>query len=197
MMLQNKSGLLGAGGGPLTWVAVDVLRAVQRAGAQVQVVLSAETEAFVPALTFQTLTGGEVVPADAMYGMLVGDHFRPLSTVVEQAEAMAVVPATPALLAKAAAGCADEALVRALLLHRGPVVFAYPGQAAVYQHTLVQHNLQRLRAAGIQLCDAGIPDPAGASDELGWSLSVQSVLETVAACLPQATPLTEKVILIT
>jgi len=76
-------------------------------------------------------------------------------------------------------------------------VFAYPGQAAVYQHTLVQHNLQRLRAAGIQLCDAGIPDPAGASDELGWSLSVQSVLDTVAACLPQATPLTEKVVLIT
>ncbi len=150
-MLQNKSVLLGAGGGPLTWVAVDVLRALQR--------------------TFQTLTGGEVVPADAMYGMLVGDHFRPLSTVVEQAEAMVVVPATPALLAKAAAGCADEALVRALLLHRGPVVFAYPGQAAVYQHALVQHNLQRLRAAGIRLCDTGVPDTPGATDELGWSLA--------------------------
>jgi len=197
MMLQNKSVLLGAGGGPLTWVAVDVLRALQRAGAQVQVVLSAETEAFVPALTFQTLTGGEVVPADAMYGMLVGDHFRPLSTVVEQAEAMAVVPATPALLAKAAAGCADEALVRALLLHRGPVVFAYPGQAAVYQHALVQHNLQRLRAAGIRLCDTGVSDTPGATDELGWSLAAQTVVETVADCMQQTTSLTGKVVLIT
>ena len=98
MLLQDKSVLLGAGGGPLTWVAVDVLRALQRAGARVQVVLSAETEAFVPALTFQALTGGEVVPAEALYGTLVGGHFRPLSTVVEQAEAMVVVPATPALL---------------------------------------------------------------------------------------------------
>jgi phosphopantothenoylcysteine decarboxylase / phosphopantothenate---cysteine ligase len=196
-MLQNKSVLLGAGGGPLTWVAVDVLRALQRAGARVQVVLSAETEAFVPALTFQTLTGAEVVPAEALYGTLVGEHFRPLSSVVEQAEAMVVVPATPALLAKAAAGCADEALIRALLLQRGPVVLAYPGQARVYQHALVQHNLQRLRAAGMRLCDTGVPDTSGATDELGWSLAVHTVVDTIADCMQQTTSLTGKVVLIT
>lgn len=196
-MLQNTSVLLGAGGGPLTWVAVDVLRALQRAGAQVRVVLSTETTAFVPALTFQTLTGGEVIPPEAMYGTLVGGHFRPLSAVVEAAAVLVVVPATPALLAKAAAGSADEALVRALLLHRGPSVFAYPGQAAVYQHALVQHNLQRLRAAGVQLCDAGIPDPAGHTDELGWSLATPKVVEAVAGCLQQTTALTGKVVLIT
>jgi len=71
-MLQNKIVLLGAGGGPLTWVAVEVLRALQRAGARVRVILSTETEAFVPALTFQTLAGGEVVLADAMYGTMIG-----------------------------------------------------------------------------------------------------------------------------
>jgi phosphopantothenoylcysteine decarboxylase/phosphopantothenate--cysteine ligase len=196
-MLQSKGVLLGAGGGPLTWVAVDVLRALQRAGARVQVVLSTETEAFVPALTFQTLTGGEVIPADAMYGMLVGGHFRPLSTMVDQADAMVVVPATPALLSKTAAGYADEALIRALLLHRGPAVFAYPGQAAVYQHALVQHNLQRLRAAGIRLCDTGVPDTPGATDELGWSLAAQTVLDAVADCMQQTTSLTGKVVIIT
>src|SRR5712692_2540364 len=196
-MLQNTTVLLGAGGGPLTWVAVDVLRALQRAGARVRIVLSTETATFVPALTFQTLTGGEVVPAEAMYGTMVGGHFRSLSTWIEQVEAMVVVPATPALLAKAAAGCADEALVRALLLYRGPTVFAYPGQAAVYQHTLVQHNLQRLRAAGMHLYDVGIPDPTGATDELGWSLSAQKVVDTVAECLQQTTALTGKVVIIT
>lgn len=196
-MLQNKSVLLGAGGGPLTWVAVDVLRALQRAGARVRVILSTETEAFVPALTFQALTGGEVVPAEAMYGTLVGGHFRPLSAFIEPAAALVVVPATPAWLAKAAAGCADEALVRALLLYRGPTVFAYPGQAAVYQHALVQHNLQRLRTAGVRLCDTGIPDTSGNTDELGWSLSAQTVVAAVADCLQQTTALTGKVVLIT
>src|SRR5215470_10934581 len=196
-MLQNTTVLLGAGGGPLTWVAVDVLRALQRAGAQVRVLLSAGTVMFVPALTFQALTGGEVVPADAVYGTMTGGHFRPLSAWVESVAAMVVVPATPTLLAKTVTGCADEALVRALLLHRGPTVLAYPGQAAVYQHALVQHNLQRLHAAGMHLYDAGIPDPTGAADELGWSLSAQKVADTVAACLQQTTALTGKVVLIT
>src|SRR2546426_3912527 len=196
-MLQNKTVLLGAGGGPLTWVGVEVLRALQRAGARVRVILSTETEAFVPALTFQTLAGGEVVPAEAMYGTMIGGHFRPLSTWIEPVEAMVVVPATPALLAKSAMGCADEALVRALLLHHGPTVFVYPGQAAVYQHALVQHNLQCLRDAGIRLYDAGMPDPTGTSDELGWSLSVQKVVETVAGCMQQTTALTGKVVIVT
>src|SRR5262249_7063932 len=137
------------------------------------------------------------VPADAMYGTMVGGHFRPLSAWVEPVTAMVVVPATPALLAKAASGCADEALIRALLLHRGPTVFAYPGQAAVYQHALVQHNLQRLRAAGMHLYDTGIPDPTGATDELGWSLPAQKVVEAVAASLQQTTALTGKVVIIT
>jgi len=196
-MLQNKIVLLGAGGGPLTWVGVEVLRALQRAGARVRVILSTETEAFVPALTFQTLAGGEVVPAEAMYGTMIGGHFRPLSTWVEPVAAMVVVPATPAWLAKAAMGCADEALVRALLLHHGPTVFVYPGQAAVYQHALVQHNLQCLRDAGIRLYDAGMPDPTGTSDELGWSLSFQKVVETVAGCMQQTTALTGKVVIVT
>src|SRR6202795_1081210 len=87
-MLHNKTVLLGAGGGPLTWVAVEVLRALQRAGARVRGILSSETETFVPALPFQTLTGGEVVPAEAMYGTMVGGHFRPLSAWGEPAAAL-------------------------------------------------------------------------------------------------------------
>ena len=71
-MLHNTTVLVGAGGGPLTWVAVDVLRALQRAGAQVRVVLSTTTEMFIPALTFQTLTGGEVVPDGPIRGGLLG-----------------------------------------------------------------------------------------------------------------------------
>src|SRR4029453_7618258 len=99
-MLHNKTVLLGVGSGPLTWVAVEVLRALQRAGARVRVVLSTATAAFMPALTFQTLAGGEVVTADGVYGTVVGERFRPLTEVVQGSDLMLVVPATPALLSK-------------------------------------------------------------------------------------------------
>ncbi len=196
-MLDHTTVLLGAGGGPLTWVAVDVLRALQRAGAQVRVILSPETETFIPALTFQALTNGDVIPADALYGTIVGEDFRPLSAWVADCAALVVVPATPAFLARAAAGCADDALVRALLLHRGPTVLAYPGQAAVYQHPLVQANLQRLRAVGIQLYDAGVPGPTETTDDITWALEAQPIVERVAECLQQTRELAGKTVIIT
>jgi phosphopantothenoylcysteine decarboxylase/phosphopantothenate--cysteine ligase len=176
---------------------VEVLRALQRAGARVRVVLSAETEAFVPALTFQALTDGEVSAASDLYGTVVGGHFRPLTALVQDVEAVVVVPATPVLIAKAAAAWVDEALLRALLLHQGPAIFAYPAQARLYQHTLVQQNLQRLRAAGIVLCDAGVPETAASADELGWRLASTTIVDAVVGSMRETTALTGKVVLIT
>ena len=196
-MLHKKTVLLGVGSGPLTWVGVEVLRALQRAGARVRVLLSGDTEAFVPALTFQTLAGEQVIAASEVYGTVVGEHVCPLAQVVRDSDALLVVPAIPSLLAKTAAACSDEALVRAILLHRGPVVLAFPGQALEYQHPLVRQNLQRLRAAGLVLYDKGIRDAETAADELGWALSPQELVEAVAACVHDTTTLTGKVVLIT
>ena len=196
-MLHNKTILLGVDSGPLTWLAVDVLRELQRAGARVHVVLSTETETFVSALTFQTLAGEEVLSADALYGEVVGSHFRSLAHVVRNADAMLVVPATPALLAKAATGCADETLVRALLLHRGPTMVAFPGQSIEYQHTLVQQNLKRLRDAGISLYDKGIPETDTATDILEWSLAPREIVTAMADCLHETDALAGKILLVT
>ncbi len=197
MMLQNTTVLLGVGSGPLTWVAVEVLRALQRAGARVHVVLSADTEAFVPALTFQTLAGESVVLPGELYGAAVSGAFRPLTAVLAPVDAFVVVPATPALLAKMAMADADEAVVRALLVHQGPTVVAYPGQARPYQHVLVQHNIQRLREAGLVLCDAGVRETETAVDELGWVLAPDVIVQAVTQQLRPVMDFVGKVAMIT
>ena len=218
-MLQGKTILLGVGGGPLTAAAVEVLRALQRAGAGVRVVLSAEAETFVPALTFRSLAAGDVVMPDDLYGRMDGQDFHALHGLVENADGLVVVPATPALIAKVASGCADEALVRAMLLHDGPTVFACAARAAEYQHPLVRQNVQRLRDVGVVLCDAGAAETAvssgqrlvagerkkpltsdhrpAATDVLGWSIAPATVVEAVAASLRQATGLSGKTVLVT
>ncbi len=196
-MLRNKTVLLGVGSGPLTWVAVEVLRALQRAEARVHVVLSTATEAMVPALTFQTLAREMVIPAHELYGSTVGGDFRPLSALMQAVDAMLIVPATPALLAKCAAACADEALIRALLLHQGPTLLAYPGQARLYQHPLVQQSVQRLRDVGMVLYDQGIRETDATADELGWALSSQALVDAVARQLQTVTDLAGKVVIIT
>lgn len=196
-MLQDKTILLGVGGGPSTSAAIEVLRALQRAGAGVRVVLSAETETFVPALTFRSLADGDVIMANDLYGRMGAQDFRSLLGLVEDADGLVVVPATPALIAKAAGGWADEALVRALLLYGGPTVLACAARAAEYQHPLVQQNVQRLRDAGVTLCDAGIPETNGPADELGWRIAPTTVVEAMAASLRQPTGLSGKTVIIT
>ena len=196
-MFQDQIVLVGVGGGPLTWVAVDVLRALQRAGARVRVVLGSDTTAFVPALTFQTLTAGDVILPEHLYGASSGGHFRSLATLVQDATAMVIVPATPPVLAKLASGWADEALVRAMLVHQGLTMVAYPGAAQPYRHALVQHNVQQLRAAGVEVYDSGVQDTVGVADELGWSLSGPAIVEALAACGQHRGELAGKVVLIT
>ncbi|ETW98836.1 MAG: hypothetical protein ETSY1_17195 [Candidatus Entotheonella factor] len=163
---------------------MDVLRSLQRAGAHVHVVLGAEAEAFIPALTFQTLAGEVVWPAQDCYGIMAGGHFQSLAALMETIDAMVIVPANPALLAKAAMACADEALIRAMLLHTGPTVMAYPGQARPYQHRLVQRQLAVLRDAGIVLWDEAMRQTEDAVDELGWVMSPSEVVAVVARQLP-------------
>ena len=197
IMLQNKTVLLGVGSGPLTWSAVEVLRALQRAGAQVQVVLSRDTEAFIPALTFQTLAGATAIPAEELYGTAIGGEIRSLAARMAAVDVMVIVPATPALLAKAAIADADEALIRAMLLHAGPTLMAYPGLARPYQHVLVQHNLQRLRDAGMILVDDAVQETDAAVDELGWVLSAQTVVDAVEVALAPVSDFAGKVAIIT
>ena len=94
-MLRDKTILLGVGGGPLTSAAVEVLRALQRAGAGVRVVLSAETETFVPALTFRSLADGDVFMPGDLYGRMGAQDFHSLSRLVADADGLVVAPATP------------------------------------------------------------------------------------------------------
>jgi len=192
MLLHNKTIALGVGSGPLTWLAVDVLRGLQRAGAHVHVILGADADAFVPALTFQTLAGEVVWPAQECYGLLAGGHFRSLAALMDDVDAVVVVPATPALLAKTAIACADEALVRAILLHAGPTIMAYPGQARPYRHRLVQRQLAALREADIVLWDKAVRETEDADDELGWVMSATEIVALTAQQLSSLAEMTQE-----
>ena len=181
----------------MTSVAVEALRALQRAGAAVRVILSAETEAFVPALTFRSLADGDVVMPGDLYGCLGARGFRSLRGLVKDADGLLVVPATPAFIAKAATGQADEALVRAVLLHDGPAVFACPARAAEFRHPLVMQNMQRLQDAGINLCDAGVLNDGGSADELGWDLDPATAIEALGPSLVRTNGLTGRTVIVT
>src|SRR5574341_519310 len=110
--LAKREILLGVSGGIACYKAVEVLRGLKRAGAEVTVVMTDHAREFVQPLTFQTLSNRPVGTAlfDLDRESRIG-HIR----MAEQAELVLVAPCTANVLAKLRAGMADDLLTTILL----------------------------------------------------------------------------------
>ena len=135
--------VLGVGGGVAAYKAALLLRAFTEAGHDVRVIPTPSALRFVGAATFEALSGNPVrtevwddVPEVA--------HVR----IGREAELVVVAPATADLLARAAAGRADDLLTATLLTATCPVVFVPAMHTEMWLHPATQDNVATLRRRG-------------------------------------------------
>src|SRR5581483_2996077 len=140
--------VLGVSGGIAAYKAAALTRTLVQRGARVDVVMTAEAERFVSALTFASLTARPVYTSlwDAPERI---PHIR----LVREAEVALVVPATANLIGKLAAGIADDLLTAALLAARIPRILAPAMNAAMYEDAGTQKNLAALQGRGYEFVD--------------------------------------------
>ncbi len=139
---------LGVSGGIAAYKAAALTSTLVQRGASVDVVLTAEAERFITGLTFSSLTGRPV------YTSLWDLPERiPHIRLVREADVALVAPATANLVAKLAAGIADDLLTTALLAARIPRLLAPAMNEAMYEDAATQANLAALRARGYEIVD--------------------------------------------
>ncbi len=142
--------ILGVGGGIAAYKAAELARLLGEQGARVQVVMTRAAREFVKPLTFAALTGRKVItdlfPRHESDGAL--DSAIEHISVAQENDALVVAPATADLLAKFAAGIADDFLTTLYLAFTGPVVLAPAMNSNMWRHPATQANLERLRARG-------------------------------------------------
>src|SRR5213594_4766913 len=145
MRLHGKTVVVGVSGGIACYKACEVVRLLVAAGARVRVVMTAAAQRFVTPLTFQTLAGQPVATDtfDLTQESEIG-HIR----LADEADAVAIAPATANVIAKLATGIADDLLTTVLLVARAPVVLAPAMNVHMWEHPTVQENLARLVARG-------------------------------------------------
>ena len=145
MRLDGKTVVVGVSGGIACYKACEVVRLLVTAGARVRVVMTAAAQRFVTPLTFQTLAGQPVATDtfDLTQESEIG-HIR----LADEADAIAIAPATANVIAKLATGLADDLLTTVLLVARAPVVLAPAMNVHMWEHPTVQENLARLVARG-------------------------------------------------
>ena len=137
-VLQGRRIGLGVGGGIAAYKAAELVRALQRSGAQVRVAMTPAATSFVGPLTFQALTGHPVLTdildpsQEAAFG-----HIE----FARWSELFVVAPATADLLARIVAGMGNDALAATLLAYRGTVLLAPAMNTAMWENPATQRNL--------------------------------------------------------
>ncbi|MGH7736715.1 MAG: bifunctional phosphopantothenoylcysteine decarboxylase/phosphopantothenate--cysteine ligase CoaBC [Candidatus Tyrphobacter sp.] len=140
--------LLGVTGGIAAYKAAALASTLVQRGALVDVILTAEAERFVGALTFSSLT------ARPVYTSLWDAPERiPHVRLVREAQVALVAPATAHLIGKLALGLADDILSTALLAARIPVIVAPAMNAAMYEKPSTQEHLATLRSRGYAIVE--------------------------------------------
>jgi phosphopantothenoylcysteine decarboxylase / phosphopantothenate---cysteine ligase len=135
--------VLGVAGGIAAYKACELLRLLTESGYQVRVVPTESALRFVGAATWAALSGQPVSasPWDDV-------HEVPHVRLGQEADLVLVAPATADLLARAAAGRADDLLTAVLLTARCPVVYAPAMHTEMWLHPATRANVTILRERG-------------------------------------------------
>jgi phosphopantothenoylcysteine decarboxylase / phosphopantothenate---cysteine ligase len=143
--------ILGVGAGIAAYKACELLRRLREAGHRVRVIPTPDALRFVGAPTWEALSG-EPVTTDVWTGVDEVPHVR----LGQSADLIVVAPATADLLARAAAGMAQDLLTSTLLTARCPVVFAPAMHTEMWEHPATQANVATLRARGATVVDPAV-----------------------------------------
>lgn len=146
MNLTNKHILLGVSGGIAAYKSAQLLRELQRLGAQVRVAMTESATSFVTPLTFQALSGHPVhIEDNGQFDAAGMDHIA----LSRWADVVLIAPTTANFLAKIAQGLADDFLSSLCLAHNGKLAIAPAMNQAMWGNPATQSNLALIKERGV------------------------------------------------
>lgn len=147
-MLQNRRIIVGVCGGIASYKTIELVSHLQQAGALVDVILTEHAEDFIRPLTFATMSHR---PAYTDLWEASGHAAEMHIELGEQAELLALVPATANTIAKLAHGIADNMLTAVALATNAPLLVAPAMYQNMYTHAATQANLALLQERGVHV----------------------------------------------
>jgi phosphopantothenoylcysteine decarboxylase / phosphopantothenate---cysteine ligase len=139
--LRGANVIVGVAGGIAAYKAAELVRLLDKAGANVDVAMTGRAQKFIGPMTFQALTRRPVftdlfsLTEEATIG-----HIQ----LADRADLLIVAPATANAIARLTAGMANDAVTAIALATRAPVLLAPSMNVNMWNHPLTRANLQRL-----------------------------------------------------
>jgi phosphopantothenoylcysteine decarboxylase/phosphopantothenate--cysteine ligase len=170
--------VVGVGGGIAAYKTPALVRLLAEAGHQVRAVPTQAALNFVGAATLEALTGAPVATGVFEEAAKV-DHIA----LAKEAEAVVVAPATANLIARMAAGLADDLLTATLLATRASVLIAPAMHTGMLGHPATQANLNSLRQRGVTVLDSPAGRLTGADSGPGRMAEPDEIAQAVTDLL--------------
>lgn len=159
-MLNDRNILLCVSGGIAAYKACALTSKLVQAGANVHVAMTASAEEFVGKATFQALSH------NAVHTDVFEEHDPTKIAhidVVDTSDLIVVAPATANMIAKLAAGIADDFITTSILAAKCPVIVSPAMNVNMLEHPATRRNIETLKTFGYQIIEPGVGNLA-----CGW-----------------------------
>jgi phosphopantothenoylcysteine decarboxylase/phosphopantothenate--cysteine ligase len=172
--------LLGVGGGIAAYKVAFLASRLVQAGHRVRVAMTAKAQEFVGALTFEGLVGSKAILTSTQVD---ADGSAPHIVATKQADVLVVAPASADLIAKLAAGAADDAVCLAALVCRCPRIVVPAMNDAMWESRAVQRNLARLRELEFEVLGPVVGRLAEGYEAIGRMVEPDAILARLTELL--------------
>jgi phosphopantothenoylcysteine decarboxylase / phosphopantothenate---cysteine ligase len=180
--LTNKKIVLGITGGIAAYKCAELVRRLKDAGCEVKVVMTESAKHFITPLTMQAVSGETV--SDSLLDPSAEASMGHIE-FAKWADLILVAPATCNIIAKMAAGIADDLLTTLLLATPAKVAVAPAMNQQMYAHAATQANLATLKARNVLIWGPGKGEQACGDIGAGRMLEPH---ELVALCTAKEQP---------
>ncbi len=175
---MSRRVVLGVCGGIAAYKSVELCRRLVDAGLHVVPVLTHEATRFVGTVTFSA-----VASEATQVSLWDGDDPIPHTRLGQSADLVLVAPATAHLLARYAAGLADDLLTSTLLATRAPVMVCPAMHTEMWEHPAVQENIAVLLGRGVLVVPPVVGRLAGGDEGAGRLADPESIVDQVLTVL--------------
>jgi phosphopantothenoylcysteine decarboxylase/phosphopantothenate--cysteine ligase len=181
--LLNKRIVLGLSGGIACYKAAELCRALVKAGAQVQVVMTQAATQFITPVTMQALSNQPVF--ESQWDERAPNNMAHIN-LTRQADLILVAPASADFMAKLLHGRADD-LLSLMCLARPTastqLVLAPAMNREMWSHPATQRNVEQLRSDGAHVLGVGAGEQACGETGDGRMLEPLEILQDVISLL--------------
>ena len=180
-IFEGRDVLLGVCGGIAAYKAASLTSALVQAGATVAVVMTEEATKLVAPKTFEALTRRPVATS-----MWDANLPHPHVELARQAEVFCVVPATANIMAKAAAGIADDLMSSTILAFSGALIMAPAMNTTMWEKPATQRNVRQLVDDGVVMVGPEVGRLSCGESGAGRMSSPEKIFDAIAEALRES-----------